>query len=91
MPDPGVGITDPNAGQATFGAEQTEFRILALEGQGGLMRLRLGSGTDVDSAHLNLDPDETGTLEMHDGARFGVRVLERLSGGEYRVKLTGQV
>ncbi|WP_293913963.1 hypothetical protein [Deinococcus sp.] len=59
------------------------------------MRLRLGSGPDMGSGRthltrIRLAPDQMGVLEMHDGARFAVRVLELLPGSDYRVKLTGQ-
>lgn len=77
-------MTDPNAGEATFGAEKAGFRIVALEGQGGLMRLWLEGGAGTLAG-------QRGTLQMHDGARFQVEVLERLPGDECRVRLVAQL
>lgn len=78
--------SDFNSVVAHFGASAVPGRILALEGGRGMMRVSLpGSG-----------PEMTGgmecTLEMHDGARFRVAVIERLDtgGNEFRLKLLGR-
>ncbi|WP_425145236.1 hypothetical protein [Deinococcus sp.] len=83
-------MADPRAVTAHVGASDHgpaaayAGRIVALEGGGGLMRLRL------DGAALTAGQECE--LEMHDGARFGVMVLEVLpdAAHEYRMKLLGK-
>lgn len=73
---------------AHFGGAAVPGRIAALEGERGLMRVAL------DPAPEGFMPGEgdEGVLEMHDGARFRVRVTERLAGDarEVRLKLLGR-
>lgn len=80
---------DPNAVTAEWGGSSLPGRITALEGGRGLMRVAL-----PDSAALS--PESTLVLEMHDGARFRVTVVETLGAGpqpgqqEFRLKLAGK-
>ncbi|WP_420594151.1 hypothetical protein [Deinococcus sp.] len=78
--------SDPNRVSAEFGGQAHAGQLVALEGQGGLMRVQ------VDAAQLEIG--QSGVLQMHDGARFGVVVVEPLgehaAGHEYRLKLTGR-
>ena len=82
----------PGFGSVTahLGAAVCPGQIAALEGGGGFMRVRL-DGADA------LDAGQEFELEMHDGARFLVVVIEALpgenappDGQEYRMKLLGQ-
>ncbi len=77
---------DPNAVRAEFGQVTTSGQIAALEGNGGFMRVNLGAA--------QLESGQQGVLQMHDGARFGVVVIEPTSQSEtereYRLKLTGR-
>ncbi len=69
-----TGLPDPNKVTAEFGGAQHDGRILALEGGGGFMRV------EVQGAPA-LAAGDTVVLEMHDGARFRVTVIEPLEGG----------
>ena len=77
---------DPNAVSAEFGQVTTSGQITALEGNGGYLRVSLGAA--------QLEAGQTGVLQMHDGARFGVVVIEPTVQSEhereYRLKLTGR-
>ena len=83
-------MSDPRSVTAHFGPARFPGRILALEG-GGYMRVRLEG-----APHPWPEVGHQGEMEMHDGARFGVVVTERLGAGpegaqkedtELRVKL----
>ncbi|WP_407571676.1 hypothetical protein [Deinococcus altitudinis] len=81
-------MTDPRRATAHFGPASFPGRILALEGGGGYLRVLLeGEGQEPwpEAGHQ-------GELEMHDGARFGMVIVERLgdpqeNDAEFRMKL----
>ncbi|CAM3434602.1 hypothetical protein DESA109040_12435 [Deinococcus saxicola] len=84
-------MSDPRTFTAHFGDQVYPGQIAALEGNRGEMRVQLeGQG----QSGWPTASDE-GELEMQDGARFRVGVLESLSSAEgvceYRLKLLGQV
>lgn len=83
-------MPDPRAFTAHFGGAAYPGQIAALEGNRGQMRVRL-EGTDPRSWPA---VQAEGELEMHDGARFRVGVLEVLGseggGRAYRLKLLGK-
>lgn len=69
---------------AHFGGEPLPGRLAALEGGRGMMRVSLGDPS-------TLQEGQEGVLEMHDGARFRVTVVERLpETNEVRLKLLGR-
>ena len=80
-------MTDPNRVTAEYGGATHDGRILALEGGGGLMRVAL-AGPEA------LNPGDELVLQMHDGARFRVNVIEPLGpgseGAEFRLKLVSK-
>ncbi|HWG86028.1 MAG TPA: hypothetical protein VNT60_11175 [Deinococcales bacterium] len=82
-------MPDPNAVTASFGDSTFPAQITKLEGQRGLMRVRLDHGGSYQPAE-----GAEGLLEMHDGSRFRVGVLELLDlgehSGEVRVRLLGR-
>lgn len=83
---PGFGSVTAHLGEAAYPGQ-----IAALEGGGGFMRVALEGGSALAAG------DEC-ELEMHDGARFRVTVIEALGGEdgatpgqqEYRMKLLGR-
>ena len=80
-------MTDPRRFTAHFGPATFPGRILALEGGGGYMQVRLEG-----APHPWPKAGHEGELEMHDGARFGVMVTEHLGAeeeenAEFRMKL----
>lgn len=83
-------MTDPRSLTAHFGGAAYPGQIAALEGNRGQMRVRL-EGADPGSWPV---ANAEGELEMHDGARFRVSVLEVLGGEgggqELRLKLLGK-
>lgn len=85
-------MTDPNSITAHFGPASFPGLIRALEGNGGFMRVFF----DWAGADFSPLAGQEGTLEMHDGARFRVTVIEPLDlkagghSGELRVKLLGR-
>jgi len=83
-------MPDPRALTAHFGGAAYPGQIAALEGNRGQLRVRLEA---ADEARWPAVQDE-GELEMHDGARFRVGVLEVLGGEgggqELRLKLLGK-
>ncbi|MFC4456210.1 hypothetical protein [Deinococcus sonorensis] len=79
---------DPNRFSAEFGGSPLSGRITALEGNGGYMRVQFNASGPAEIA-----VGEEGVLELHDGARFRVAVVEALpdqESGSYRVKLVGR-
>jgi hypothetical protein len=80
---------DPNRFLAEFGFRQLIGRITALEGQGGLMRVTFEPPAEPDTP---LETGQQGVLQLHDGARFRVVVLQQLadSATDYRVRLVAQ-
>jgi hypothetical protein len=85
-------MPDPNAVTAYFGQASFPGQIVALEGQRGLIRARLHY---VGTA-FRPEPGGEGVLEMHDGSRFRVTILEQLSAddgsgsAEVRMRLLGR-
>ncbi len=85
-------MIDPNSVTAHFGQASFPGRLTRLEGGGGYMRVRL----DWKTAPFEPVSGAEGELEMHDGGRFRVRIVEPLSlepeggSGEVRMKLTGR-
>lgn len=83
-------MTDPNRITAHFPFASLSGRIEALEGGGGFMRVSL----ELQDARQELTAGTEAELEMHDGARFRVTVVEPLGAeerrGEYRMKLLGR-
>lgn len=83
-------VTDPNRITAHFPFASLSGRIEALEGGGGFMRVSL----ELQDARQELTAGTEAELEMHDGARFRVTVVEPLGAeerrGEYRMKLLGR-
>lgn len=83
-------MPDPRALTAHFGGAAYPGQIAALEGHRGQMRVWLESSGAYGWPATGAE----GELEMHDGARFRVGVLEVLgeegSGQEFRLKLLGK-
>ncbi|MGY2894837.1 hypothetical protein [Deinococcus sp. UYEF24] len=81
-------MTDPRRATAHFGQASFPGRILVLEGGGGYLRVLLeGEGQQPWP-----EVGHQGELEMHDGARFGMVVVDALGdpqgkGAEFRMKL----
>ncbi len=79
-------MTDPRRLTAYFGSGSYPGEIAALEGNRGHMRVRFAA---LETGKVAAGDE--GELEMHDGARFRVRVVEPLeAAGEYRLKLLGR-
>ena len=81
-------MTDPRSVTANFGPATFPGRILALEGGGGYLRVLLEGGGHQPWPEAG----HQGELEMHDGARFGMVVVDVLGDSqgkdaEFRMKL----
>ena len=83
-------MPDTSALTAHFGGAAYPGQIAALEGNRGQLRVRLEAADEVRWPAVQ----DEGELEMHDGARFRVGVLEVLGGEgrgqELRLKLLGK-
>ena len=81
-------MTDPRRATAHFGPATFPGRILALEGGGGYLRVLL----EGEGQHPWPEAGHEGELEMHDGRRFGMVVVEALgdpqgTDAEFKMKL----
>ncbi|WP_407541994.1 hypothetical protein Q0M94_17090 (plasmid) [Deinococcus radiomollis] len=81
-------MTDPRRATAHFGQASFPGRILALEGGGGYLRVVLAG----EGQHPYPEAGQEGELEMHDGARFAMVIVEALGDSqekdaEFRMKL----
>ncbi|GAA4010407.1 hypothetical protein GCM10022631_23740 [Deinococcus rubellus] len=84
-------MPDPRAFTAHFGSAAYPGEIAALEGNRGQIRVRLENNPGAPGWPA---ANAQGELEMHDGARFRVGVLEVLDGEgggqHFRLKLLGK-
>jgi len=81
-------VTDPRRATAHFGSASVPAQILALEGGGGYLRVLLAG----EGEHPWPEAGQQGELEMHDGVRFGMVIVEALGTpqeqqAEFRMKL----
>ncbi|WP_157448859.1 hypothetical protein [Deinococcus peraridilitoris] len=84
-------MTDPNSITAHFDEVSIPATITALEGGGGYMRVTLNWQNTAFSPAPGMESE----LEMHDGGRFRVTLLEQITdtgktSAEFRMKLLGR-
>lgn len=69
-------MTNPNDVTVHFDDASVPARITKLEGGGGFIRIRLPED------RANVAPGTEADVEMHDGGRFRMALVERFEGGE---------